>query len=424
MGQPDSEEASLALIDTLMVRSWFYLRFGQPDNIEAAMKQSQAIHRQLNLDPGPGYVTDPEILLAFTELIRGNFAGAADHAQQARLTNERLGHQANLKFAYFLLSQAAMAQGDMEVARGFAEKAFAIVQAAEDRWFMAYVLNALADMALMEQAYGAAQDYFERSYAIRQAFNDAEGMAVALNHLSEIALRQNNYREAKEYYDASLRLYQDVNDYGGLATSYYGLGHTAIMQNDFDSARHHYARALQLAADIRFVPLIMTLLAGIGELLCRVALVEKGIPLFAFVQHNPAADHETKDRATQLLNTFKLQVQPEQLASLSQQGKADDIETIVIALLTMLSLLDLTSVVSDPDDSTAADPNRLLVEPLTGRELDVLAYLAEGLSNREIAERLIIAEGTVKYYTRQIYGKLQVNNRTQAVTQARELGLV
>ncbi|UCG26169.1 MAG: tetratricopeptide repeat protein [Chloroflexota bacterium] len=423
LDQPDSEQANLALIDTLMVRSWFYLRFGQPDKIEAAMKQSQAVHRQLNLDPGPGYVTDPEILLAFAELIRGNFDDAVNRAEQARLTNERLDHQENLKFAYFLLTQASMAQGDMEAARRFAEKAFAIVQATGERWFKAYILNALADLAVIDQAYSTAQNYYEESYAIRQAFNDAEGMAVALNHLSEIALRQNDYQEAERYYDASLRLYQDINDVGGLATSYYGLGHTATLQNDYDSARNNYAQALQLAADIRYVPLVMTLLVGIGELLCRVGLVEKGIPLFAFVQHHSAADHETKDRVTQLLNGHKLQVKPEQLSALLQQGQAGDMEMIINTLLTMLPLLDLTTVAADPDGSSTADPNQLLAEPLTERELEVLAYLAEGLSNPEIAERLTIAEGTVKYYTRQIYGKLQVNNRTQAVNQARELGL-
>ena len=424
LNQPESEQAQLALIDTLMVRSWFYLRFGQPDRIEEVMKLSRAIHLQLNLDPEPGYVTDPVLLFAFAALIRGNYAGAIDYAEQARLTNEQLNHRGNLKFAYFLLSQAAMAQGNIESARHFAQKAFVIVQAAEDSWFMAYVLNTLADIALIEQAYGAAQRHYEKSFALRQAFNDAEGMAVALNRLSEIAFHQKDYEEAQRYYEKSLRLYQEINDTGGLATSYYGLGHTAVMTNDYDSARHRYAQALRLAADIRYVPLILTLLVGIGELLCRLGLVQKGIPLFAFVKHNSAADQETKDQATQLLNSFKLQVKPKQMASLLQQGQSNDIETLINIWITTLPLLDLTAASSGPDTSSVADPNQMLVEPLTERELDVLIYLAEGHSNREIAERLTIAEGTVKYYTRQIYGKLQVNNRTQAVKQARELGLV
>ncbi|MCB0163658.1 MAG: hypothetical protein KDI79_05485 [Anaerolineae bacterium] len=65
-----------------------------------------------------------------------------------------------------------------------------------------------------------------------------------------------------------------------------------------------------------------------------------------------------------------------------------------------------------------------LIEPLTDREMDVLQLLAKGYSNREIAGELIITPGTVKIHTSHIYGKLDVSNRTQAVTKARALGIL
>jgi ATP/maltotriose-dependent transcriptional regulator MalT len=58
------------------------------------------------------------------------------------------------------------------------------------------------------------------------------------------------------------------------------------------------------------------------------------------------------------------------------------------------------------------------------RELEVIALLAEGLTNREIADQLYISPGTVKRHTINIYNKLRVHNRTQAVTRARTLGLL
>jgi LuxR family maltose regulon positive regulatory protein len=65
-----------------------------------------------------------------------------------------------------------------------------------------------------------------------------------------------------------------------------------------------------------------------------------------------------------------------------------------------------------------------LVEPLTPRELDVLALLAQGLTNKEIAQRLVISPGTVKQHAYNLYQKLQVSNRQQAVNKASDLGIL
>jgi LuxR family maltose regulon positive regulatory protein len=65
-----------------------------------------------------------------------------------------------------------------------------------------------------------------------------------------------------------------------------------------------------------------------------------------------------------------------------------------------------------------------LVEPLSEREIEVLTLIAEGLTNREIGQRLYISPGTVKSHTASIYGKLDVHSRTQAVARARALGVL
>ena len=65
-----------------------------------------------------------------------------------------------------------------------------------------------------------------------------------------------------------------------------------------------------------------------------------------------------------------------------------------------------------------------MVEPLSERELEVLRYIAEGLSNREIAQRLVLSINTVKSHVRKVYEKLGVHSRTQAVSRASALRIL
>ncbi|MFB4160391.1 response regulator transcription factor [Geomicrobium sp. JSM 1781026] len=74
--------------------------------------------------------------------------------------------------------------------------------------------------------------------------------------------------------------------------------------------------------------------------------------------------------------------------------------------------------------STTTPIEHTFIESLTNREIETLMLLNRGYTNKEIAERLYISEGTVKGYNNVIYKKLDVRSRTQAITKAREIGIV
>jgi DNA-binding CsgD family transcriptional regulator len=80
-----------------------------------------------------------------------------------------------------------------------------------------------------------------------------------------------------------------------------------------------------------------------------------------------------------------------------------------MSIESLASLSNLTGRTWGDDRMGGSD---YLPEPLTERELDILRLLAEGLTDREIAQRLVIAQGTVKWYNKQIYQKLSGQGRT------------
>lgn len=110
---------------------------------------------------------------------------------------------------------------------------------------------------------------------------------------------------------------------------------------------------------------------------------------------------------------------------------ANDRMEVLLAMASQGIMMCVLQSSSEPIDTgpgmeeVAQDaPSSTMEEPLTDRELEVLALLAAGLSNKEIADRLIIAIGTVKVHVKNIFAKLKVNRRFKAIEQAKELRLI
>ena len=107
-----------------------------------------------------------------------------------------------------------------------------------------------------------------------------------------------------------------------------------------------------------------------------------------------------------------------------QQSTRDHIPLNYIKTLLAASDTSSSQSVSQSSESLYDNVSSTLVEALSERELEVLRLIVAGCSNQEIANRLVIALSTVKWYINAIYGKLQVESRTKAIARARELHIV
>jgi two-component system, NarL family, response regulator YdfI len=109
-----------------------------------------------------------------------------------------------------------------------------------------------------------------------------------------------------------------------------------------------------------------------------------------------------------------------------QQPSLEELEATVRAVMAGFVVLEpgMVDRVAPTSVTAGLDGSPLALQPLTPREIEVLAAVAEGYGNKQIAARLDISEHTVKTHLAAIFEKLQVSNRTEAVLAGARLGLV
>lgn len=394
---------------------WVAIRLGQFERATHLFDACCALYRDLDLPPLPGQGTDPLLGLSTLASIRGDYAQAETLAQQACQTATRHHHVHNLQTAYYQLASIAYAGGNYAQAQQYAQAAYAACQQTGDEWFKAYCLNEMGRAALALGDDAAAQRHFEASYEGRRLFADPEGMALASRNLGEVALRQQQWTAAHDHFAHSVALYGKVDDKGGLAAAHNGAARVAVARGDVEAARAAFRQALTLAAEIHFTPLLLVILADVGQFLLTTAQTETGLALLALAQQQAAADQETKRLVDQQLRQAQTTLSPARLAA---AVPPPDLATAVLVAQTALTIPPQPRAASHP---ATAQP---LVEPLSAREMEVLQLLAQGLTNREIADRLTVVVGTVKAHNNSIFGKLGVTNRTQAAARARALKLL
>jgi DNA-binding CsgD family transcriptional regulator len=254
-------------------------------------------------------------------------------------------------------------------------------------------------------------------------------MAVASNKLGQVALRRGDPAEARRHFERSYAVYQEIGDAGGLTEALQGLGNAAAAGGDYAAAGEWFRQALATVSRPGFDIYLASLLVSVGEMAIRAGRPDEGRHLLALALRHPAATQHVRDRARRHLPSAE--AAGRQDPDTAPDSPGDDSQALVALMLDVVAELGAGAAPAAPAASppapTLAPPvpaAQGLIEPLSERELEVLRLLAEGRSNREIAETLIIAVGTVKTHVHNICGKLEAPTRGRAVARAQALGLL
>jgi DNA-binding NarL/FixJ family response regulator len=435
---------------------WFDRLETDLDNIRAALAWSLESEKGLHLAAALGWF--------FSE--RSHWVEGLDWLEQMLAANEDAPASLRAKALHSAASQALML-GDSQKVHSFCEQALNLARAANDRWNIAWSLSHMGFRFEIDGNFDESRASLEESLSLFRELQDPMGLCHNLVRRAFLALGQRReYAYILVLIDEASIYAQKADDKIILGWIEYLRGMVYWLQNnDVRQAKFHYESSLSFFREARFwggVNLVLSLVASVEHLIGDDALAQTHFEEALILQNQIMDTMEDSLiglaslasargqflRAAKLLGAARnnimisaIKLFPEIFtyerdvdALRAQLGEADFNEVwaagkamtreqaVAYALegRTMSAKAVNNRDINQPPQANAP----AMIESLSARELQVLRLIAEGLSNAEIAQKLFLTVGTVKVHSRNIYGKLSANNRTQAVAQAQKLNLL
>lgn len=406
--EPDCATA-LALICSIL--GWTHIRLGRYNDSQTAFLRSRQLLAQLDLQPESGLGSDPQTGLAMLAVLDSRYDEARAAAEAALMKAQARGDWANVEISHHVIASASYGQGDYEATTFHAARLRALAEHIGDLWMSATALVQLGNVAHVQGDAAGARAYYAQGYAICQSFDDPEGMAYYLYHEGRLDLSEGDYAGAQRRFADSLALYKDLGDRGGLALVYSGMSDALLAAGDLPAARDYLLRSLDLLIATAWTQTLLVALSGAAALITWTGAAGMAARICDVLLHRYNLDPLTRRRVERLRAGI---TQP---PALLPDDVSDDLVLFARAVEAILRELVITAA--------AASASALVgMDALSERELEILRLLAEGYSNQEIAEKLVLALSTVKAHNHNIFSKLGVDSRVRAITRARELRLI
>jgi non-specific serine/threonine protein kinase len=320
--------------------------------------------------------------LGVVAMHQGDYASAMNLYEESAVIYRKLGEDYGLAHNLLNQGEVARALGRPAQALELTQESLSFFRKLGNKQGIANTLNNLAEIALDLRDPAKSKSWAEESLNIAQELGDSYLRSYGLHSLAEIAQLEGEDAKAFDLYKVSLELRRDTGDKKGIAESLLGMAELAGTKGEWERC----ARLIGAQEVMR---------ARLGLQLTQATQAELDKLLNRAFKHLGANSYK---QARQVGRSFS----PEEAVSYALNPQA--LVTLAVDLQTSSATTGL--------ERTA---NLMEKTGLTERELEVLALLAQGLTNSQIAEKLIISPHTVNRHITNIYSKLGLTTRAEAV---------
>lgn len=350
--------------------------------------------------------------------------------------------------------------GQFNKALTYFKEALSIENQRENLRGINYDLSNIGEVFLNQDIYDSALYYYEKSLKVGEERNYKSDIAVDYYNLGMVYQKMGNLKRSNEYFYKSHPKFKEYHVTRYLSKSYIKLGQNFTQLGDFEKAQEYLENGLKMALEINSPENQIEAYESLSDLYVATKDYSKALSHFksgrAIV--DSVRSEETKRNIAALESLYESNLKDQEIKNISYDLKLQKsqnlLQILAILFLVLFSIIiwvlahlrrknneliisqmrndiqdyinRLEKMEQEKEQTEEGDEREIFkknVEQfgLSERELDVLSLISQGLKNDEIAEKLFLSVSTVKTHTRNIFQKLDVRNRIEAVRMAKRI---
>ena len=356
----------------------------------------------------------------------GDFNKAEEYYERAKEVYQQIDNLHNLEKVNIYLGQTAIENQDYTTAIITLNKTLTYFEKVGQPNFVAICHNLLGNAYLKEKSYDKSIDQFEQALSLRTSQSDTIGILENMQALGDVYYANGQFEKSKMIIASSLKLSKNQSTLELRSVAYELMARNNIQTAEYKKAYQNLKKHIELNDQLLYVRNIESL----QKLEAKYETTKKQNEIEKLTLENQLSDSQLeRKRAIQTRLVAIVLLLALGLAFLwfwmntqkrireikfhqQMQGKNEMINRLQEQL--NLSLTE-NEAGRKGELISMGQLNTLIQNPLSEREYEVLATVAKGNTNQEVSEQLFISSNTVKYHLKNIYNKLEVTNRVQAL---------